>query len=206
MMRSLAFAAAALLWMAPGSATAQSEAPSDTPSANASGQVGQALGEVRAFGFNYCPRGWLPADGKQQSVATNIHLFSLYGTKFGGNGTTSFALPNLIGRLPVNTGGGQGLKYWEQGEQDGQSEVTQIPAHTHDFVASSDMADAEILEGRALATFPLPAYARPTEPPSLRMNFASITPNSGARTQDNMMPTLTINYCVSMSGVMPRRP
>ncbi len=98
-MRFHAFAAAAAAVLVTGLATAASAAPAPPPALT-------YIGEVRAFAFNYCPQGWLPADGHNMPIAQNQALFSLLGTSFGGNGVSYFSLPDLRGRTPIGTGSG----------------------------------------------------------------------------------------------------
>src|SRR5664279_643330 len=93
------------------------------------------IGEVRLFGYNWCPNGWLQASGQLLNISTNTALFSLYGTNFGGNGSTNFGLPNLTGRAPVGYGGppGQGFAT-VYGTSSVTLTVGQLPAHTHQLM------------------------------------------------------------------------
>ncbi|MEL6567045.1 MAG: tail fiber protein [Pseudomonadota bacterium] len=164
------------------------------------------VGEVRAFGFDFCPRNWTPANGALLSIADHSTLYALYGTQYGGDGRVSFAVPDLTGRAPVHIGQGPGMINWVAGQKAGVEEVATIPPHTHEFRGSSDGGTSNAPTGGALATFPVPGYAATSETPVLALNSASIEPNAPpGLTEDNLMPTLAVTYCVALDGVFPPR-
>src|SRR5262245_56936320 len=105
------------------------------------------LGQIQPFGFNFPPRGWAFCNGVLLSIAQNTALFSLLGTTYGGNGQTTFALPNLQSRVPMHAGQAPGGSIYSQGEQAGSEQVTllitEMPAHTHSFSGTSASADSK---------------------------------------------------------------
>ena len=133
------------------------------------------IGEIRLFAGNFNPRGWMFCHGQLLSIAQNTALFALLGTTYGGNGQTTFALPDLRGRLPVHFGQGAGLSQVQLGEVSGTEHVTllatQIPVHTHTMLASSAPASAGVPTGNYVADTTvggLPIYAQgdPSNPMS----------------------------------------
>ena len=172
------------------------------------------IAEVRIFGFNFAPRGWATCDGQTLSIAQNTALFSLIGTFYGGNGTTTFALPDLRGRAPLHIGGAQpgpGLSIYNLGEQDGEENVTlvitQMPAHTHTANASS---------APALTKTPAPttalartrggnAYESTTPTPDTPLNPQTLSVAGNSQAHNNMQPYLTLNFCIALEGIYPAR-
>jgi len=173
------------------------------PSALAQGGE-QYIGEVKAFGFNFCPRGWLPAHGQTIKVSDNQALFSLYGTRFGGDGRTSFGLPDFRGRTLVHRGQGPGLSPRRVGDKYGSEITTQNIAHSHDFIVSETAPTLNSPTGATFGNFGQAAYGVKTETPSIALNSASIS-TEGVRSITNMMPTIALNYCVSTTGIYPPR-
>ena len=162
------------------------------------------LGEIRAFGFNFAPRGWARCDGQILPIAQNTALFSLLGTQYGGDGQTTFALPDLRGRVPMHQGQGPGLSEKIIGEQAGVEAVTliasQMPAHAHLQPASSGDQDTN-RPGNAV-----PArggvYA---ESPDGETFMDPTTQSGGSQPHDNMPPYLVLNYCIALEGIYPSR-
>ena len=163
------------------------------------------LGEIRIFGGDFAPRGWAFCRGQLVSIAQNTALFSLLGTTYGGNGQTTFGLPDLRGRLPVHPGPSV-----TQGEVAGAEHVTlsasELPTHTHTFVASSQPANAGLPSGNRVANTtaagPLLYADGPTTVP---MAPAAIGPAGLSHPHENRMPYLAMNYIISMQGVFPSR-
>ncbi len=157
------------------------------------------IGEVRAVSFGVVPRGWALCNGQLMSIPQNQALFALLGTTYGGDGVTTFALPNLKGRVPIGEGNGTQL-----GESAGQTQVTllstQIPAHTHAVHASSS-AGAEDPTDRG------PAAAKTYGPATELTNMApeAVGPIGGTQPHQNMQPYLTISYIVALTGIYPDR-
>lgn len=156
------------------------------------------IGEIRAASWNLAPRGWAFCNGQLLSIAQNQALFSILGTTYGGDGVTTFALPNLQGRVPIEVGNGIVL-----GESAGSTNVTlttqQIPAHTHQLFASA-AAGSEDPENKGPAG--AKAYAPATAPAAMG---TSIGPTGGNQPHDNMQPYLTINFIIALVGIYPSR-
>jgi microcystin-dependent protein len=157
------------------------------------------IGEIRAASFGIVPRGWAYCNGQLLSIAQNQALFSILGTTYGGDGVTTFALPNLQGRVPVGTGNAVQL-----GEAEGQTSVTllptQIPSHTHTFSASS-AAGADDPENRGPAAAKAYAPAGTAAP----LSASAVGTTGGSQPHDNMQPYLTVNYIIALTGIYPSR-
>ncbi|MEK7322256.1 MAG: tail fiber protein [Pseudomonadota bacterium] len=186
------------------------------------------LGTVCAFGFNFCPRGYRPADGSLLSISQNTALFSLLGTTYGGNGTTTFGLPDLRGRALVGTGQGPGLTPVNLGEMAGAEQVTltvnQLPPHSHSAttnVTVTAMAralgaagNADNPNGNSLAMVSrqnIYSNAAPTVNMSANAiattanATTTIAPSGGGQPIENRSPYLGITYCVAVEGIFPSR-
>jgi microcystin-dependent protein len=169
------------------------------------------VAEIRMFGFNFAPRGWAFCDGQILPISQNTALFSLLGTQYGGNGQSTFALPNLQGASPMAVGQGQGLSQRFVGETGGSTAVTllqtEIPVHTHSLRALNSEIGALNAPGpdRAIArSGGATAYQAsntglvPMSPQALSITGASLPHN-------NMQPYLAVNFCIAMQGVFPPR-
>ena len=158
------------------------------------------LSEIRMFSFNFPPKGWAFCNGQLLPINQNQALFSLLGTTYGGNGQTTFALPNLQGRVPVHTGNGHTL-----GESAGQSAVTitqlQLPAHTHALVGTSEVGTAAVPGGRRPATSGATIYGDPASP--VPFEPSSVTNVGGSQAHENRMPSLVLNFCIALQGIFP---
>jgi microcystin-dependent protein len=157
------------------------------------------------FPFNFAPAGWAQANGQLLPIAQNTALFSLLGTQFGGNGTTTFALPDLRGRVAIHQGQGPSLTDHTVGEKGGAETVTltsaQMPNHTHKLEASSVEATTTHPAGAALANAKAAIYA-PTSN-ATAMNGATIG-NAGSSQPVRLAPPfLTLNFCISLLGIFP---
>ncbi len=165
------------------------------------------LGEIRTFAFDYAPQGWAQCRGQLVPIAQNSALFSLLGTQYGGDGQTTFALPDLQGRSVMGVGQGHGLSPRSQGEVGGEEQVTltaqQVAPHTHGVAASSQ-------GGSKNPAGSLPAYNADAAPygtkTDLTMSPSMITPNGGGQPHDNLPPYLVLNYCIALQGEYPSRP
>jgi microcystin-dependent protein len=160
------------------------------------------MGEIRLFSFAAAPRGWMLCNGQILSIAQNQALFSILGTTYGGNGVTTFALPNLQARAPVHPSNTD-----PQGSVLGQSTMTltasQIPTHTHFFMASNAVADKGATAGSVLASpQSQPIYGAPTNPVTLN---AAVSVAGQNQPYDNEQPYLVINYCIAVQGIYPTR-
>lgn len=167
------------------------------------------IGEIRMFSGTYAPQGWAFCDGSILAIANNSALFSLVGTTYGGNGQTTFALPDLRGRLPMHPGNGPGLSPRTLGESSGSESVTllatQMPAHSHSVgchSAADQSAPANSIPA-AEATGGAPVYS--SLPPDGIMSPAMITAAGGSQPHDNMPPFLCVNFIIALVGVYPPR-
>jgi microcystin-dependent protein len=170
------------------------------------------LGQIQPLAFNFAPKNWAQCDGQLLSIAQNTALFSLLGTNFGGNGTTTFALPDLRGRVPLHFGSLAGTNY-VIGENGGEESValtmTELPAHSHAFMGSSaDSTARNPVAGVALAKVtgsgtPNSFYGPLTTPQPLNPAAVGSYGQSGAHS--NMQPYLAVNWCICTSGIFPSR-
>jgi len=166
------------------------------------------VGEIRMFGFGFAPQGWALCNGQLLPINQNQALFSLLGTTYGGDGKTTFALPDLRSRVPVGQGQGPGLSSYTEGQAGGAETVTlaaaQMPGHTHPVKASSSAADSDQPQGRALARSASHIYtAKPDT--STVMNADMLGDTGGSQPHDNIQPYLAVNFCIALAGIFPSR-
>jgi microcystin-dependent protein len=166
------------------------------------------VAEIRIFPFNFAPRGWAWCDGQILPLSQNTALFSLLGTTYGGNGRTTFALPDLQGRAPVHPGQGPGLSLHDLGETGGSETVTllqsEIPTHTHSISVSAADAITRIAAGQRPATgIGVSGYGAP--PPITQMSDSALAPAGGSLPHNNLQPYLTFYFCIALQGVFPPR-
>lgn len=176
------------------------------------------LGEIMLFGPNFCPRGWANAEGQLLPIAQNTALFSLFGTIYGGDGRTTFGLPDLRGRVPLGRGTGPGLTPYSQGMKGGSEQVTlnpsQLPPHNHKMAVNNSVGH----KGRPNNDFIAPPWDRtPGNGVPVNKNFAStaeegkflnqnaITNTGGGQAHENRMPYLAMRWCVALTGIFPSR-
>jgi microcystin-dependent protein len=169
----------------------------------------QYIGEIRIFGFNVPPRGWAYCNGQLLSISQNTALFSLLGTYYGGDGKTTFALPDLQGSAPIDAGQGSGLSFRDLGEVGGEQVVTlltsEMPNHAHNLRASSEAGDLRIPSpARALAASSK-GSAYQSAAPNVQMAPDAVTLTGGSQPHNNMQPYLTLNFCIALQGVYPPR-
>jgi microcystin-dependent protein len=164
------------------------------------------IAEIRINAFNFAPKNWATCDGQLLPIAQNTALFSLLGTYYGGNGTTTFALPDFRGAFPMHQGQGPGLTPRSIGEISGQETVTlissEMPAHTHAVVAGT----ASPVPGPD-AALPGASPARPygPGPANATANVQMLQPVGGAQPHNNMPPYLVLNFCIALYGIFPPR-
>lgn len=154
------------------------------------------VGEIRMFGFSFCPQGWLEADGRLLHITDFTTLFALYGNTYGGDGVNNFALPDLRGRVPIGQGNAPGLSPYRQGDKGGEERVylttKQMPAHGHGVMgakAGGDNRETVALgnkEGAAVQTAP-------------------VKPSGESLSHENRPPYLVMRYCVAFRGNFPPR-
>jgi microcystin-dependent protein len=167
------------------------------------------IGEIRMFGGNFAPAGWMFCDGSILAIATNDVLFQLIGTTYGGDGQQTFALPDLRGRAPVHQGTGNGLSARTIGEFGGTETVTittsTYPGHTH-TVAAATTGVAQSPSGGVLAGSTATARYRldSINPPDVQMAAGSLAPTpAGGLPHENMQPFTTVSFIISMFGIFP---
>jgi microcystin-dependent protein len=165
------------------------------------------VAEIRIFPFNFAPTGWAFCDGQLLPLSQNTALFSLLGTTYGGDGKSNFALPNLQGSVPLHPGQGPGLSLYDLGQTGGSDTVTllesEIPSHTHGLRASSLLSDSPVPSNNALARFNN-AY-QTTTTGLVPMAPESLPRAGGSQPHNNLMPYLTLSFCIAMQGVFPPR-
>ncbi len=167
------------------------------------------LGQIILVGFNFAPRGYAFCQGQILSIAQNTALFSLLGTTYGGNGTTTFALPDLRGRVPNGQGQGPGLSNYTLGEVGGAETVTlvstQMPAHTHLLNCYTEDGNQGNANGNVLASTGAAPPPYSNVAPNSLMAPASIAAAGGSQPHENRSPYLTLNYCIALQGIFPSR-
>ena len=166
------------------------------------------VGEIRMFAGNFSPRGWAYCDGQLLAVSQNDALFSLLGTIYGGDGRTTFGLPDMRGRIPIHAGTGPGLSNRSLGAKGGAESVvlteSQLPSHSHAMQASTDPANSGYPAGLVVAnTDPLPIYN--TEPADMPVTGAETGAAGGSQNHTNIMPFLCINFIIALFGIYPSR-
>ena len=167
------------------------------------------LAEVRMVGFNFAPRGWAFCDGQILPINQNQSLYSLLGTTYGGDGRTSFALPDMRGRVPMHVGNGhrEGQK---SGEETHTLSIAEMPEHTHTAQASSQPGNSPLPSDNTgpnvLASSLNEAYRDLTSPGDfVTMRSGTIANVGGGQAHDNMQPYLAINFCIALQGLFPSR-
>ena len=170
------------------------------------------VAEIRIFPFNFAPKGWAWCDGQLMPLSQNTALFSLLGTTYGGDGKSTFALPNLEGSAPMQPGQGQGLSLRDLGEMSGSEFVTllesEMPVHAHFITAhNGDQADAQNPSANTSLAQSANGFAYQSNTSSniVQLSFNALTPAGGSLPHNNMQPYLTLNFCIAMQGVFPPR-
>lgn len=190
----------------------------------------QFIGEIRPFGFTYAPKGWALCNGQILPIQSNTALFSIIGNNFGGNGTTTFALPNIQGYVLVGAGQMTGGSMYDLGAAGGAATVTltnsEMPAHNHTFNGATTTTinppPASVLLttptsqsfianciGKTSPTATSGTLGRAYDPTTsnlVPLNPSAVGINGGNQPHDNMAPYLVINYCIAITGIFPPRP
>lgn len=159
------------------------------------------------FGGNFAPRGWAFCAGQLLSIAQNTALFSILGTTYGGNGTTTFALPDLRGRVPMSSGTGPGLTPRTLGEMAGEENhtliATEMPAHNHLARCNNSGASGGRPEGTVPGVSGSAIYDSASD--GTTMNAQMITPAGGSQPHNNMQPYTVVNFIIALEGIFPSR-
>jgi microcystin-dependent protein len=169
----------------------------------------QFVAEIRIFAGNFAPNGWAFCNGQLMPIAQNTALFSLLGTTYGGDGKSTFALPDLRTRAAIQPGTGPGLTQRLLGESGGEASTTllssQMPAHSHGLRASSALATTTVASGNMLATVnaPNPPYHEPTAMAAMGPNVLST--NGSSAPHQNMQPYLHTTFIIALQGIFPPR-
>ena len=168
------------------------------------------VAEIRIFGFNFAPTGWALCNGQILPISQNTALFSLLGTTYGGNGQSTFALPNIQESAVIQPGQGPGLSLYDLGQTSGSDTVTllesEIPAHNHNVQGfpnpgNVNTGDPTLSLARSKGGS---AYKAPPQT-VVAMNFQDIAITGGSLPHNNMMPYLTLNFCIALQGIFPPR-
>jgi microcystin-dependent protein len=169
------------------------------------------VAEIRIFGFNFPPTGWAYCNNQLMPISQNTALFSLLGTTYGGDGKSTFALPGMEGNAPMHPGQGPGLSLHDLGEESGTTSVTlldsEMPAHQH-FVqckgapppANAGVPDPSVAIARSSGST---AFTAPAALGAMNPQMISVT--GGGLPHNNLMPFLTLNFCIALQGVFPPR-
>lgn len=167
------------------------------------------IGEIRIFGFNFAPRSWAFCNGQLLPISQNTALFSLLGTIYGGDGRTTFALPNLEGRAPMGEGRGPGLTARTIGQRGGTDFVTlvesQIPNHAHNVNCVSTPGSTNIPTNNIPANTGLIDREYSDSTTTINMASAAVANTGGSQSHNNMQPYLGIYFCMALQGLYPSR-
>jgi microcystin-dependent protein len=170
----------------------------------------QFVGEIRMFAGNFAPTGWALCNGQLLPISQNTALFSLLGTMYGGDGKSTFALPDLQGSVPLNSGAGAGLSQRFQGEMGGVSAVTllqsEIPAHNHQAMGAASAGPTSPQNatwGTQAGRTPPPTYS--SAAPTATMNPQALGLTGGSQPHNNMQPYLVVTFIIAMQGIFPPR-
>ncbi len=170
------------------------------------------IGEVRMFAGNFAPRGWALCNGQLLAISQNPALFSILGTTYGGDGRTTFALPDLRGRVPMHAGSGSGLTSRSLGQITGTEtntlDITQIPSHSHSVTINNPVYDDEANSDDPTGKYPAVSgenmYADQTNTNGAIPEI-TIGNTGGSQPVNNMQPSLTINFIIATTGIFPSR-
>jgi microcystin-dependent protein len=167
------------------------------------------VAEIRIFPFNFAPTGWAFCNGQIMPLSQNTALFSLLGTTYGGNGQSTFALPNLQGSAPMFWGQGPGLSLHDLGETGGADTVTllqsEIPNHSHTLRAVASLADSPTPDNAAFSRVSGATPYLPTGAATVAMSPFALAPSGGNLPHNNLQPYLTLSFCIALQGVFPPR-
>jgi microcystin-dependent protein len=174
------------------------------------------VAQITMFGFNFPPKGWAFCQGQLLPISQNTALFSLIGTFYGGDGKSTFALPNIEGRACVSQGQGPGLSAYVMGEEEGAETHTliggEMPQHNHGLMATTNNGTVLASSGNQLSKAfgggkqgSFTGNYLSTNAPNAAMSQLAITTSGGSQPHNNMQPYLTLNFCIALQGVYPPR-
>ncbi|MCI4590585.1 tail fiber protein [Sphingobium sp. BYY-5] len=167
------------------------------------------LGQLTLFPYTFCPRGWTEANGQLLPIAQNTALFSLIGTTYGGNGQTTFALPDLRGRAPIHVGTGPGLSSYTLGQVGGAEQTTitvnNMPPHNHSISATNMQANKGGPGGKLLAADSSLNKYSDTPAPNVAMNPQMVGTSGGGQPISIRDPYLAMRWCIALEGIFPSR-
>lgn len=167
------------------------------------------LGMIALFGFNFAPRGWAFCNGQLLSIAQNSALFALIGTMYGGDGQTTFALPNLQGRVALHFGQGPGTSQYQIGQLAGSETTTlsaqNLPSHSHPLNAVSETGETSDPTGAFLANTGALDKEYRISGTGVVMNVNAVGATGGNQPLSIVQPYLAVNYCIALEGIFPSR-
>ena len=168
------------------------------------------VAEIRIFPFNFAPTGWAFCSGQLMPISQNTALFSLLGTMYGGDGKSTFALPDLQGNAPLFWGQGPGLSLYDQGQVGGLETVTliqsEMPIHAHQAsgaAGNGPTSPANNTWGQGAGRTPPPVYVNGN--PNVQMAAVTVQIAGSSLPHNNMQPYLALNFCIAMQGIFPPR-
>ncbi|NVB39024.1 phage tail protein [Pseudenhygromyxa sp. WMMC2535] len=165
------------------------------------------IGQIIIFAGNFAPRGWAMCHGQLLSISENTALFSILGTTYGGNGKTTFGLPDLRGRVPISAGDGPGLSVHTLGQKSGAEQVTlsaaNMPSHNHSLNVFSGDAKQSSASGNVLGDAQTQVYS--SDSPNATASEHAIANTGGSQPVSTMQPYLAINYIIALQGLYPSR-
>ena len=172
------------------------------------------VAEIRMFGFNFAPNGWAQCNGQILPLAQNTALFALLGTTYGGNGKSTFGLPDLQGASPLQPGQGAGLPLYDLGETGGSPNVTlsqqEMPQHNHQWMVFGNPPPSTLPGPDGNAVFGRSnggtAYVASLGSNTVKMSPLILSLVGQGLPHNNMMPYLTVNFCIALQGIFPQRP
>jgi microcystin-dependent protein len=162
------------------------------------------LAEIRIFGFNFAPRGWAMCDGQLMPIYLNQSLYSLLGTTYGGDGRTTFALPELRGRTPIHVGAGH-THGQKSGEESHTLSTAEMPSHSHQAQATSSPANQGDPAAHVLANTAPTGISVYGSGPAGDMGAGTVATAGGGAAHENMQPFLALNFCIALQGTFPSR-